>query len=132
MQLAITPHLYACGVKRLIQRSTEIEPAPAEIRIKNPIKRTIPQKNTTRETNGARICGEKIGQSVKSGTIADNVLQLAHAPRPRIPADDEPSEKRREPLDLSRNAFRQFRKPIDQSCHVPALFVGSPLRPASR
>ena len=37
------------------------------------------------------------------------------------PADYEPSETSREPLDASRNAFRPFRKPIDQSCHVTAF-----------
>jgi hypothetical protein len=65
-----TPHLYARRVKRFIQRSTEIGPAPTEIRIKNPIKRNILPKNSTPETNGARICGKWIGQSAKSGTIA--------------------------------------------------------------
>jgi len=33
--------------------------------------RNIPPKNSTPETKDARICGEGIGQSAKSGTIAD-------------------------------------------------------------
>ena len=84
------------------------------------------------ETKGARICGEGIGQSAKSGMIADKILRWAHAPRPGFPADDEPGEKRRKLFDVSGNAFGPFKNPIHQSCHVIALFVSSPLRPVRR
>ena len=50
--------------------------------------RNIPPKNSTPETKDARICGEGIGQSAKSGTIADKFcswpMPLDRDPQPTM------------------------------------------------
>src|SRR5271163_1315559 len=53
--------------------------APAEIRVRKPIKRNIPPKNSTPETKGARISGAGICQPTKFSVMAG---KLCNFPQP--------------------------------------------------